>query len=130
MNQLRIDIPKDGVADFCRRHHIRRLALFGSVLREDFRADSDMDVLVEFEPRHMPGFIRLANMELGLERLFGGHDRNASMSRGIAAHSCLPAAADVHDSAKVLVHLISRPLQQKTAIVAKALLTCILIPIS
>ena len=72
MNQPKIDIPKDGVADFCQRHHIRRLALFGSVLREDFQAESDVDVLVEFEPGHVPGFIRLANMELGLERLFGG----------------------------------------------------------
>jgi len=72
MNQLAIDVPKDGIADFCQRHHISRLALFGSVLREDFRVESDVDVLVEFEPGHVPGFIRLANMELGLERLFGG----------------------------------------------------------
>ena len=47
---------EEEVAQFCRRHHIRRLALFGSVLREDFRADSDVDVLVEFEPGHTPGF--------------------------------------------------------------------------
>ena len=44
------------IASFCRRHHIRRLALFGSVLRDDFRPDSDVDVLVEFEPGHVPGF--------------------------------------------------------------------------
>jgi hypothetical protein len=43
------------VIDFCRRHHIRTLALFGSVLREDFRPDSDVDVLVEFEPGFIPG---------------------------------------------------------------------------
>jgi predicted nucleotidyltransferase len=49
-------IPKDKLADFCRRHHIRRLALFGSVLRDDFRPDSDVDVLVEFEPGYVPGF--------------------------------------------------------------------------
>ena len=46
----RIKIPKDVVAKFCRRHRIRRLALFGSVLRDDFAPDSDVDVLVEFEP--------------------------------------------------------------------------------
>jgi len=72
VTQLKIDVPKDEVADFCQRHHIRRLALFGSVLREDFRAESDVDVLVEFELGHVPGFIRLANMELELERLFSG----------------------------------------------------------
>ncbi|MFQ5913822.1 MAG: nucleotidyltransferase family protein [Nitrospinota bacterium] len=55
MTRAKINIPQDKVADFCRRHHIRRLALFGSVLREDFQAGSDVDVLVEFEPGHMPG---------------------------------------------------------------------------
>ena len=45
----------DEIAEFCRRHHIRRLALFGSVLRDDFRPDSDVDVLVEFDPEHIPG---------------------------------------------------------------------------
>jgi predicted nucleotidyltransferase len=51
-----LSINRERVADFCRRHHIRRLALFGSVLRHDFRADSDVDVLVEFEHGHVPGF--------------------------------------------------------------------------
>ena len=51
----RIKIDREKLADFCRRNHIRRLALFGSVLREDFRPDSDVDVLVEFEPGHVPG---------------------------------------------------------------------------
>lgn len=49
-------IPKDKVADFCRRCHIRRLAVFGSALRDDFAPDSDVDVLVEFEEGHTPGF--------------------------------------------------------------------------
>lgn len=51
-----IDIPKDGIADFCRRHRVRRLSLFGSILRDDFGPDSDIDVLVEFEPGATPGF--------------------------------------------------------------------------
>ena len=51
-----IDISSDRVADFCRRHQIRRLALFGSILRDDFDADSDIDVLVEFEPGARTGF--------------------------------------------------------------------------
>jgi hypothetical protein len=60
---LPLDIPDDAVRDFCQRHHIRKLALFGSVLREDFRTDSDVDVLVEFEPGHVPGFDFFAMQE-------------------------------------------------------------------
>jgi len=50
-----IPIDRDAVTAFCRRHHNTRLALFGSVLRDDFRPDSDVDVLVEFQPGHVPG---------------------------------------------------------------------------
>ena len=53
--QARIEVPRDRIAEFCRRHHIRRLAFFGSVLRDDFTPDSDVDVLVEFEPGKTPG---------------------------------------------------------------------------
>jgi predicted nucleotidyltransferase len=49
-------MPKDRIADLCRRHHIRRLAVFGSVLRDDFGPDSDVDILVEFENGSEPGF--------------------------------------------------------------------------
>ena len=52
----RIDLPREKIADFCRRRHIRRLALFGSVLTDEFGPDSDVDVLVTFEPGHAPGF--------------------------------------------------------------------------
>ena len=51
-----ISIDRQKIVEFCRRNHIRRLALFGSVLRDDFRPDSDVDVLVEFEPEHVPGW--------------------------------------------------------------------------
>jgi len=64
------DIPHDKIVDFCRRHHIRRLALFGSVLRDDFNPDSDIDVLVEFEPEHIPGFA-FFGMEDDLSKLLG-----------------------------------------------------------
>lgn len=50
MNRHGLEIPKERIAAFCRRHRIRRLALFGSILRDDFRPESDVDVLVEFEP--------------------------------------------------------------------------------
>lgn len=56
MPSLPIDIDSEALARFCRRNHIRRLAVFGSALRSDFRADSDVDILVEFEPGHVPGF--------------------------------------------------------------------------
>ena len=70
--RLPIEVPHEKIADFCRRHHIRRLALFGSVLRADFRPDSDVDVLIEFEPGHVPGFFRLYDMEEELSSLFSG----------------------------------------------------------
>lgn len=68
-----IDIPEEKIADFCRRHHIRKLALFGSVLRDDFRPDSDIDVLVEFEPGKKPGFIGLGFMEEELSALLDNY---------------------------------------------------------
>ena len=71
-NQTANRLPKREIAAFCRRHHIRKLALFGSVLHGDARPESDLDVLVEFEPGHVPGLIRLAGMELELSKLTGG----------------------------------------------------------
>jgi predicted nucleotidyltransferase len=67
----RIHIDREQITAFCRRHHIRKLALFGSVLRDDFRPDSDVDVLVEFEPGYAIGLIRLAGMELELSDILG-----------------------------------------------------------
>ena len=68
---VRILIDRQKIAEFCRRRHIQRLALFGSVLRGDFRPDSDVDVLVEFEPGTSVGFLRLAAMELELTEILG-----------------------------------------------------------
>jgi predicted nucleotidyltransferase len=65
-------LDKEKIAGFCRRNHIRKLSLFGSVLREDFGPESDVDVLVEFEPGHTPGFFRLFDMEEELSSLLGG----------------------------------------------------------
>lgn len=59
-------------AEFCQRHHICKLSLFGSVLREDFGPHSDVDVLVGFELGHVPGFFRLFDLEEELSGLFGG----------------------------------------------------------
>lgn len=70
MSRVKIDIPKEKIAEFCRKHHIRKLALFGSVLRKDFRPGSDVDVLVEFEPGHVPG-LAFFSMEEELSKIFG-----------------------------------------------------------
>lgn len=70
-------MPHKKIEAFCTKHHIRRLSFFGSVLREDFRPDSDVDVLVEFEAAHVPGLIRLAGMEIELSEIIG---RKADMN--------------------------------------------------
>ena len=70
MTRARIPVPIEAIANFCRRHHIRRLALFGSVLRDDFGPDSDVDVLVEFEPEHVPG-LAFFSMERELGEILG-----------------------------------------------------------
>jgi predicted nucleotidyltransferase len=71
MGRARIVLPQALVTEFCRKHRIRRLALFGSVLREDFRPDSDVDILVEFESGCTPGILKIAGMELELSALLG-----------------------------------------------------------
>src|SRR6266542_3491534 len=67
----RVAADPDALRALCQRHHVRTLSLFGSVLREDFRPDSDVDVLVEFEPGHVPGYFRFADIGFKLEELFG-----------------------------------------------------------
>jgi len=67
-----IPIDRASLAAFCRRHHICRLSLFGSVLRPDFHPDSDVDVLVEFDPGRVPGFLALHEIEAELSKLLGG----------------------------------------------------------
>jgi len=70
MEDARIDIPKEQITEFCKRNQIRRLALFGSVLREDFGPDSDVDVLVEFEPGTRMG-LRFFSLEIELSQILG-----------------------------------------------------------
>jgi predicted nucleotidyltransferase len=66
-----IDIPQAEIEAFCKRHHIRRLALFGSVLRDDFGLDSDVDVLVEYEEGVVVTLLDMAGQEIELEELTG-----------------------------------------------------------
>ncbi|MDX9972577.1 MAG: nucleotidyltransferase domain-containing protein [FCB group bacterium] len=69
--ELPVHIDKEQIAQFCRKHLIVRLALFGSVLTERFSEESDVDVLVEFDPAHIPGMIRLCGMERELSAVIG-----------------------------------------------------------
>jgi len=69
-SKAQILFPREKIAEFCRRHHIKTLAIFGSVLRSDFRDDSDIDVLVEFEIGRVPGLAFFA-MEEELSKILG-----------------------------------------------------------
>jgi hypothetical protein len=66
-----INISREIIEAFCKKHHIRKLSIFGSALRQDFRSDSDIDVLVEFHPDNTPGLIKLVGIEIELSNLIG-----------------------------------------------------------
>ena len=70
MTTINIDIPQEKITNFCRQRRIRKLSLFGSALRNDFSAESDVDVLVEFEPGHSPG-LAFFGMQRDLSELMG-----------------------------------------------------------
>jgi predicted nucleotidyltransferase len=69
---MHVQLPAEQIAAFCRANHIRKLSLFGSVLRDDFRPDSDIDVLVEFYPGHTPDLFAFVGMERELTEMIGG----------------------------------------------------------
>ncbi len=71
MDTVRISLPDEAIAAFCQRHRIRKLSLFGSVLCDDFRPDSDVDVLVEFEPEYIPGLLKFSAMQIELSEIIG-----------------------------------------------------------
>jgi uncharacterized protein len=71
MSVLPVAISKEFLEAFCLRNHIRKLSLFGSVLTHRFRPESDVDMLVEFDPEHIPGFLGLARMERELSEILG-----------------------------------------------------------
>jgi predicted nucleotidyltransferase len=80
---VRLKVDRIALGTFCERHHIRRLALFGSVLRDDFDPSSDVDVLVEFEPDCVPGLIRFGAIERELGRLFDGRRADLVTFKGL-----------------------------------------------
>ena len=72
MPNSKIKIPSEKIAEFCIKNHIRKLSIFGSVLRDDFSSDSDIDFLVEFETGKVPGLIGLSRMERELSEILRG----------------------------------------------------------
>ena len=71
MHHHQVEIPREALAAFCRRNHIRKLSLFGSILREDFGPESDVDFLVEFEPGKTPSLLTVAGLEIELTEMLG-----------------------------------------------------------
>ena len=67
-----IKVPVYQIKQLCEKYHINKFALFGSVLRDDFNPDSDIDVLVEFQPEHTPGFIKLYQIQEEISQIFNG----------------------------------------------------------
>jgi len=82
----KIVLPKEEIRDFCNRNHIRKLALFGSVSRDDFGPASDVDVLVEFEPEAGVGYFELYEMEEELSRLFEGRRVEITTPRSLSKY--------------------------------------------
>lgn len=81
-----IEIRKDRIADFCRRHHIRKLALFGSILRADFGPESDVDVVVEFEAGVPAGLFKLYDLEQELSQVLGGRKVDINTPRSLSKY--------------------------------------------
>ena len=78
-----IEVPEKAIADFCRRNLVRRLLFFGSVLRDDFNTESDVDVLIEFAPGAVAGFLRLAAMENELSKILKRKVRHVCVKQSI-----------------------------------------------
>ena len=68
-----IKIPKKDLIGYCKKRHIKKMALFGSLLNKDFSTNSDIDILVEFEKEHIPSLFNLVKMEHELSAYFMGH---------------------------------------------------------
>lgn len=81
-----LNVDREKLAHVCRNHHIKRLSLFGSQLSGEARDDSDVDMLVEFEPGQTPGLLRLAEIEAELSPLFGGHPIDLRTAQDLSRH--------------------------------------------
>lgn len=86
MELARLSVDRGALEELCRRHHIRKLSLFGSVLSGADRADSDIDLLVEFEDGKAPGLLRLAQIEAELSALVGGRRVDLRTAEDLSPH--------------------------------------------
>ena len=86
MSNKNVSISKSEIEDFCRRHRIRKFSLFGSLLRDDFGPNSDVDVLVEFEPDASVGLFKLYDLEQELSRLLGGRRIDINTPKSLSKH--------------------------------------------
>ncbi len=96
----RLNVPAGEVVAFCRSHHILKMSLFGSILRDDFGPDSDVDILVEFHPDHIPGLMTLAGIEIELSKLVGGRRVDIHTPGGLSKYlvdRILAEAQVLHD---------------------------------
>ena len=96
-----IDISPETIAELCEKWHIRKLAVFGSALRDDFSEDSDVDILVEFEPEHTPGFFALFDLEQALSQMMASRPIDIVTYAAINKH----LRPSILDSAKTLFPL-------------------------
>lgn len=81
-----IEVPRDELIRFCRRNHIRKLSFFGSILRDDFGPNSDIDVLLEFEPAAVVGFFKLHDIEQELSGMLGGRKVDVHTPGGLSRY--------------------------------------------
>lgn len=86
MRTQNIDISKESIAYFCQHWHSAKLSLFGSVLRDDFRPESDINVLVEFQPGHVPGFLKLHQIQEEPSTLLGNRQIDLVISKSLNHH--------------------------------------------
>lgn len=101
MDRLPISIPSEQLTRFCQQNSIKRLALFGSVLRRDFRPESDVDVLVEFEAGAQVGLMRLSDLEMQLTSILG-HKVDLNTAGFLSRHfvnEVLSEAVPIYDAA-------------------------------
>ncbi len=93
----KLDISTDRLAEFCEQNHVKKLAIFGSAIRDDFGPKSDVDILVDFLPNHTPGFFGLIEMEEKLSDIFGQRQIDLRTPQDLSRHfrDKVVAAAEV-----------------------------------
>ena len=101
MASVAIELPIEEIAEFCQHWQVTELALFGSVLRDDFRSDSDIDVMVQFHPEAHPTFSDLDQMEAALKALFH-RDVDLITRQGIEASRNYLRRREILSSAQVI----------------------------